>query len=71
MVKPRNAEVYVDGSYAGVVDDFDGHFQHLDLTAGPHHIQLRAAGYQPLEFDVDIQLDHKAEYRGALTPLQP
>jgi PEGA domain-containing protein len=70
-VKPRNAEVYVDGYYAGIVDDFDGHFQHLDLTTGRHHIQVRAPGYQPLEFDVDIQFDHKTVYGGALTPLQP
>ena len=27
QVKPRNAEVYVDGYYAGTVDDFDGALQ--------------------------------------------
>jgi hypothetical protein len=70
-VEPRDAEVYVDGYYAGIVDDFDGHFQHLDLTLGPHHIQVRATGYQALDFDVDIQFDRKTEYRGVLTPLQP
>ena len=31
MVRPRDAAVYVDGYYAGVVDDFDGVFQRLTL----------------------------------------
>ena len=30
-VKPRDAQVYVDGYYVGVVDEFDGVFQRLDL----------------------------------------
>jgi hypothetical protein len=54
-IKPKEAQVYVDGSYAGIVDDFNGHFQHLDLTPGPHHISVQAPGYAPLEFDVTIQ----------------
>jgi hypothetical protein len=33
-VTPKTADVYVDGYYAGVVNDFNGHFQHLDLTPG-------------------------------------
>jgi hypothetical protein len=60
-----------DGYYAGIVDGFAGHFQHLDLTPDRHHIQVGAPGCQPLEFDVDIQLDRKTEYGGVLTPLQP
>ena len=28
----RDAEVYVDGSFAGVVDNYDGAFQSLDLS---------------------------------------
>src|SRR5438046_1915322 len=53
-IEPADAQVSVDGYYAGIVDDFNGHFQHLDLTSGPHHIEVRAPGYQPLEFDVSI-----------------
>ena len=36
LVEPREAEVYVDGYYAGVVDDFDGIFQRLRVTPGRH-----------------------------------
>ena len=65
-VEPTDAEVYVDGSFAGIVDDFNGHFQQLKITAGPHRVEIRAPGYQPLVFDVSIQPRHTTEYRGAL-----
>jgi hypothetical protein len=50
---PRNAEVYVDGAYAGVVDDYDGVFQRLDLEPGSHEIEIRTAG-RPLTYDVNV-----------------
>jgi hypothetical protein len=53
-VRPRNAAVYVDGYYAGVVDNFDGVFQHLTLTVGPHEIEIAAPGLEPRFFDVYI-----------------
>jgi PEGA domain len=65
-VKPRDAKVYVDGFYAGIVDDFDGVFQRLRLDAGPHHIEIRADGYEPLEFDVDARRNRTTTYRGEL-----
>jgi PEGA domain len=65
-VKPREAEVYVDGYFAGRVDDYDGAFQHLNLATGPHHIQVQSPGYDPLEFDVNIQVDQNITYRGEL-----
>jgi hypothetical protein len=42
---PRHAAVYVDGFYAGLVDDFDGTFQRLALPAGGHRITLYLEGY--------------------------
>ncbi len=44
-VKPREAEVYVDGYRAGVVDDFDGIFQRLRLRPGEHDLTIYLAGY--------------------------
>jgi len=52
---PRDAQVFVDGYYAGIVDDFDGPFQHLDLEAGAHQIEIRAPGLPPLQYDVNVQ----------------
>src|SRR4030095_10427382 len=36
QVTPKQAGVYVDGFYAGLVDDFDGTFKHLQTTPGGH-----------------------------------
>jgi len=68
-VKPRDAAVYVDGYYAGVVDEYDGVFQHLDLIPGPHHVEIVAPGYEPLAFDVTIEPHRKIDYRGTLVPV--
>jgi hypothetical protein len=54
QVRPRDAAVYVDGYYAGVVDDFDGVFQRLTLEVGPHQIELDAPGLEPQFFDIYV-----------------
>lgn len=54
LVQPRDAAVYVDGYYAGIVDNFDGVFQRLTLEAGPHTIELDAPGLEPQFFDVYV-----------------
>jgi hypothetical protein len=51
---PGDAQVFVDGYYAGVVDDYDGVFQHLNLEVGPHHIEIETVGYPRVAFDVRI-----------------
>jgi hypothetical protein len=71
QVRPRHAEVYVDGYYAGQVDDFDGIFQSLRLEEGVYLIEIVAPGYFPLEFDVRIQGGRKINYRGDLLPDTP
>lgn len=43
---PKDAAVYVDGFYAGIVDDFDGIFQSLPLPPGGHEVTLYAPGYR-------------------------
>jgi len=70
-MEPKNAQVYVDGYYAGVVDYFDGHFQHLSLMPTRHHVEIVAPGYQPFTFDVTIRTHHKTTYRGVLLPSTP
>jgi hypothetical protein len=52
---PREAQVFVDGYYAGIVDDFDGVFQHVNLEAGEHRIEVHAPGLEPIAFDVMVQ----------------
>ena len=50
---PIKAEVYVDGQYAGIVDDFNGTFERLDLVPGAHEIEVRTSG-RPLAYDVNV-----------------
>ena len=50
---PENAEVYLDGSYAGTVDDYNGTFERLDLEPGSHEIEIRG-GPSPLKYDVNV-----------------
>jgi hypothetical protein len=68
-IKPRDAQVFVDGYYVGVVDSFDGTFQRLHVEAGPHRIEVRAAGFEPLVFDVRVQFDETTNLEGALRRL--
>jgi hypothetical protein len=56
-VKPRDAQVMVDGFYAGVVDEFDGVFQSLQLAPGGHKIEVRMPGFDTITFDVHVQPD--------------
>lgn len=70
-VKPRDAQVFVDGYFAGVVDSFDGNFQKLTLPAGPHRIEIRAPGYETLSVDIRIYSDETITYRGELRPGRP
>ncbi|PYR93918.1 MAG: hypothetical protein DMF84_06695 [Acidobacteria bacterium] len=46
QIKPRDAEVFVDGYYVGRVDNFDGVFQRLDLPPGEHEITVYRDGYR-------------------------
>ena len=46
QVRPRDAQVFVDGYAAGIVDDFDGVFQRLQLIPGQHEITLFLTGYR-------------------------
>jgi hypothetical protein len=68
-MKPREAEVFVDGYFAGIVDDFDGAFQQLNLDVGPHRIEVRHPGHEPLTFEIRTQPDEKITYQGTLQPL--
>jgi hypothetical protein len=67
-VTPRDAEVYVDGYFAGQVDDFDGFWQSLKLDSGGYRVEIRKPGFETLQFDVHVQPDRTITYRGELRP---
>ena len=67
-VRPRDAEVFVDGYFAGTVDDFDGIFQALKLDRGAYRIEIRKPGYTTLQYDIRVQPDHTLTIRGEMKP---
>ena len=73
-MKPRSTEVYVDGYFAGVVDNFDGFSQKLKLEPGEHEVTLFLDGYRPLTRRMlftagqTIKFEHDMEPLGAGEP---
>jgi len=69
-IKPREAQVYVDGYLVGDVDSFDGAFQKLGIESGGHRVELKADGYEPLQFDVLITAGETVTYKGEMKPIK-
>jgi hypothetical protein len=55
IVKPKETEVFVDGYFVGVADDFDGIFQGMKLESGGHEITLYLNGYRTSSHKVMLQ----------------
>lgn len=61
QVSPKETEVYIDGYYSGLVDDFDGVLQRLRLDPGAHDITLYLAGYRTVS--QKLQLEPRGTFR--------
>jgi len=70
-VKPKQAEVFVDGYYAGIVDDFDGTFQRLRLPPGQHEIQIYMAGYHTVRQHIFLTPDNTFKLKYDMEKLGP
>jgi PEGA domain-containing protein len=70
-ISPRDAKVYIDGYFVGVVDSFDGVFQRLAVDAGSHRVEVRADGYEPVQFEVMITPGETVTYKGQMRRIQP
>jgi hypothetical protein len=71
QVTPREAAVYVDGFYAGIVDDFDGFFQRLPLLSGGHTIALYLDGFGTITRRFYLSPGTDLSIREALVRLPP
>ena len=56
---PSRAAVFVDGQYAGHVDEFDGVGKAMLLTPGQHHLHIALPGYLPFDTTVDLRPQQK------------
>jgi len=65
-ITPATAQVFVDGSLVGTVADFTPTTWPLGLTPGRHRIEIRAAGYQTMDFDADIVAGQVIPYQGTM-----
>ena len=56
-VTPKDAEVYVDGYYAGHANDFDGVFKRLHVAPGGHSITFHLQGFRTVTENVYARPD--------------
>jgi len=56
---PSRAAVFVDGQYAGHVDEFDGVGKAMLLTPGQHRVRIALPGYLPFDTMVDLRPQQK------------
>jgi hypothetical protein len=69
QVTPRDAQVYVDGYYVGMVDSFDGTFQRLHLSPGEHVIEIFLEGYRTIREPMLFRPREGYHLRRAMEPL--
>jgi hypothetical protein len=67
-VTPDRAAVFVDGHFAGTVNQFRGAGRAMLIAPGSHHIKIDLVGYQPFETDVTLLAKQKITVKTDLAP---
>jgi hypothetical protein len=67
-VTPDRAAVFVDGHFAGTVNQFRGAGRGMLVAPGKHHIKIDLVGYQPFETDVTLLAKQKITVKTNLAP---
>ncbi len=70
-VKPKDAQVYVDGYYAGIVDDFNGVFQRLRIRPGRHELAIYMPGYRTVRQNLYLSVGQDSKVKFDLVALGP
>jgi hypothetical protein len=70
-VEPATAQVFADGYYIGVSDDFSPAQGGAPIEAGVHRIDISAPGHEPAVVDLRITPGRLVTYRASLKPLPP
>ena len=61
---PPIAQVFVDGHYVGLAEEFGPGGGAIMLNDGAHRVELRAPDYETLTFSVKIEPNGLVRYRG-------
>jgi hypothetical protein len=69
QVTPRETEVFIDGYFAGRVDDFDGRFQRLHIQPGEHELTLYLDGHHKVTQTILVRPRSSFRIRYEMTPL--
>jgi PEGA domain len=67
-VTPDRAAVFVDGHFAGTVNQFRGAGRGMLVAPGNHHIKIDLVGFQPFETDVTLLAKQKITVKTTLAP---
>jgi hypothetical protein len=68
-IHPPTAQVFADGYYIGIPEDFRLEHGGAVLEPGPHRIDVLARDYEPVSFDVNLARGQSATFRHYLTPI--
>jgi hypothetical protein len=55
LVEPRHAQVFVDGYYAGIADNYAGLVQRLHVPPGDHQLALYIEGYRTVSQKLSVK----------------
>jgi len=70
-IAPATAQIFVDGYYVGVPEDFSAGGGGGLFEAGPHHIDVSADQHEPVAVELMISGTHPVTYRASLKALPP
>jgi hypothetical protein len=65
-IDPSSGQVYVDGVLQGSVEDFNGLTKHLQVEAGEHLLEVKAAGYETYSTQISVSAGKTVTYRASL-----
>jgi len=70
QVLPVTAQVYIDGLYVGVAEDFSRSSTGRAIEIGPHRVEIRAEGFETVTLDVRILPNETITYRRDLRKIE-
>ncbi len=67
-VRPQKAQLYLDGSYIGIADNYDGFPRYLWLEGGLHRLVIYLDGYQTLAKRIQVRAGEVIDLRDRMVP---